>query len=82
MNAQIASLDNFLDTRQGKIATVAVTGASVAAFATLPASAQVADVNTMVSSLGGVVTGVTGIILVAMGTRYAIKLVNRVAVKG
>lgn len=47
-----------------------------------PAHATVADVNTMVDSLSGVAAGITTIVLGAMGVRYAIKIVNRVAVKG
>lgn len=42
----------------------------------------VSDVSTMVTSLGGIAAAVTTVVLGAMGVRMAIKLVNRVGVKG
>lgn len=48
----------------------------------IPAHASVNDVSSMITSLGGIAAAVTTVVLGAMGVRYAIKLVNRVGVKG
>jgi hypothetical protein len=58
-------------------------GVGLAATVPLPASAAgVEDVSSMITTLGGVAAAVTIVVLGAMGVRMAIKLVNRVSVKG
>jgi hypothetical protein len=51
-----------------------------------PAQAQsaggIADVSTMVTTLGTVAGAVVTVVLFAMGVRLAIKIVNRLTVKG
>lgn len=54
--------------------------APVAAFA--QGDGAVTQATTMVTSLGGIATAATGVIIGAMTVRYAIKFVNRLMVKG
>lgn len=49
-------------------------------FAAAPAT--ITDVSDVVTALGGIATAAVVVVLSAMGARMAIKLVNRVAVKG
>jgi len=64
----------------GLLATASVLGAGSVMS---PASAgTVEDVQTMVTSVGGIAAAAVTVVLGAMGARIAIKLVNRVAVKG
>lgn len=49
-------------------------------FAAAPAT--ISDVSDVVTALGGIATAAVVVVLSAMGARMAIKLVNRVAVKG
>lgn len=74
----------FLSEKQiAGAATVVGAGALVIAVNDRPARADaVSDVTSMVSSLGGIATAATGVILGAMVVRLAIKFVNRLTVKG
>ena len=45
-------------------------------------SSNIDNVSSMITSLGGIAAAVTVVVLGAMGVRMAIKLVNRVGVKG
>lgn len=60
------------------VATVAADSPLLAQTASTPIS----DVSSMITSLGGIAAAVTVVVLGAMGVRMAIKLVNRVSVKG
>lgn len=81
----------FLPLSRDKKGTLSVVGlgasTSVVAFQT-PVLAQAAptspidSVSAMITSLGGIAAAVTVVVLGAMGVRMAIKLVNRVGVKG
>lgn len=68
------------------LATGGVVAAGTVAMIDVPVMAQatgaVADVNSMVTSLGSIATGATAVILGAMVVRLAIKFVNRLTVKG
>jgi hypothetical protein len=61
----------------GAIASVPV---AAAAFAAPPAT--IADVSDTVTALGALAAAAVAVVLGAMGARLAIKIVNRVAVKG
>lgn len=61
----------------GALASVAI---AAPAFAAPPAT--IADVSDTVTALGGLAAAAVTVVLAAMGARMAIKLVNRVAVKG
>lgn len=81
--------DKVLRLQADKNGKLVVAGAAIAASAItleLPAQAattgSVDDVSAMVTSLGGIAAAVTAVVLGAMGVRMAIKLVNRVGVKG
>lgn len=75
--------DKFLDSKKGKATIAAATTTGVLLAATAPGhAAGIADVEAMVGSLGTIAGAVTTVVVGAMGVRYAIKLVNRVAVKG
>jgi uncharacterized protein (DUF2062 family) len=74
--------DTFLDSKNGKIALAGGVTVGILAASATPSHASVADVEAMVTSLGGIAAAVTTVVVGAMGVRYAIKLVNRVAVKG
>lgn len=64
----------------GLLATASVLGAGSVMS---PASAgTVEDVESMVTSVGGIATAAVAIVLGAMGARIAIKMVNRVSTKG
>lgn len=56
--------------------------ASAQSSGTTDANANITSVSTMITSLGGIAAAVTVVVLGAMGVRMAIKLVNRVGVKG
>jgi hypothetical protein len=71
------------------LAGAAVVGSAAILSATEPANAQaaptggdIAAVSSTVTALGGLAAAATTVVLGAMGVRLAIKLVNRVAVKG
>lgn len=81
----------ILNLKKDKSGAVVIAGAGVGAAALAyesPASAQstttspIDSVSTMITSLGGIAAAVTVVVLGAMGVRMAIKLVNRVGVKG
>lgn len=54
----------------------------VFAQTTTTPNSNIDNVSTMITSLGGIAAAVTVVVLGAMGVRMAIKLVNRVGVKG
>jgi type IV secretory pathway VirB2 component (pilin) len=81
-----------LNLKKDKSGVIAIVGAGVAAAAiayespasaqSTPSNANIDAVSTMITSLGGIAAAVTVVVLGAMGVRMAIKLVNRVGVKG
>jgi hypothetical protein len=74
------------DEKNGRVAlagAAAVGGATVLATSQ-PAHAQgaVAEINTMVTSLGTITAGVVTVIVGALTVRLAVKMINRLTVKG
>lgn len=65
----------------GLLATASVLGAG-SVMSPASATTPVEDVQSMVTSVGGIATAAVAVVLGAMGARIAIKMVNRVAVKG
>jgi hypothetical protein len=82
-----AKVLQFKKDEKGKYIVAGAALGSAVLAATQPASAAtdtgtLDDVTAMVTSLGGIAAVVTGVVLGAMGVRMAIKLVNRISVKG
>lgn len=65
----------------GLLATASVLGAG-SVMSPASATTPVEDVEAMVTSVGGIAAAAVTVVLGAMGARIAIKMVNRVAVKG
>lgn len=79
----IQEFDNFLDSKKGKAVLSGGVTVGILVAASQPSDAAgIADVTAMVGDLGSIAAAITTVVLGAMGVRYAIKLVNRVAVKG
>lgn len=74
------------DFNKALTAASAVVGSGAAvAFAVQPANAappDLTDISGTVTALGGIAAAAVTVVLGAMGARIAIKLINRVTVKG
>lgn len=80
-----ADVERRKNSRKEKVGYIAAGSALAAITAARPASAQQAgvdDVSALVTALGGISSAVIIVVLGAMGARMAIKIVNRVSVKG
>lgn len=78
--SQLLDVKKFLP-----VASVAAGSTAAVAFAVQPASAappDLTDITGTVTALGGIATAAVAVVLGAMGARIAIKLINRVTVKG
>lgn len=66
-------------------ASVAAGSTAAVAFSVQPANAappDLTDITGTITALGGIATAAVAVVLGAMGARIAIKLINRVTVKG
>lgn len=68
--------------RAAQVSAGAIVSVMVAAPSFAAAPATIADVADTVTALGLIAASAVTVVLGAMGARMAIKLVNRVAVKG
>lgn len=80
-------MENQQSKKKSSASLVVAGGIAVTPFIGAPVMAQtasdpIADVNAMITSLGTITAGVTAIIIGAMTVRLAIKMVNRLTVKG
>jgi hypothetical protein len=82
-NEQQVAPQPLVSRKQGQAVVAAAGLGALVLTQAPPAKADpVADVTTMVTSLGGITTAVIAVIIAAMTARLAIKMVNRLTVKG